>query len=346
MALSATVSSAHGICAITPAQPAAGVYPEWIADDSANPPVNRAVRDWHADFYAQCVSRGRQVVTACSMELVNPPDGCAARFPNHNAAATATGFGVLNSTQCAPGSARLLAYQKAVYRYIAQMQVSAGLTPSVQYGEFLWWYIPDPGGSGMAYYDDETAAAARALLGRPLYTFMTTNDDPSVNGGADALFLRNRLRDHLGALVADIRSAYPTVKCELLWPYDVDYPAVVGGNGGRLNRFVNLPVEWQQQPSSGFDSVKVEALAFSTGLRDLDLAREAIELFPSFGWPLGALRYLVPVFGFATSWERELALVWGAGLPFANLWAFDHICLFNLGVPERTLERRSVVKIR
>jgi hypothetical protein len=114
--------------------------------------------------------------------------------------------------------------------------------------------------------------------------------------------------------------------------------------GGRLNRFINLPVEWQQQPSSGLDRVKVEALAFGTSMRDLDLAGQAIDLFPSFGWPLSALRYLVPVFGSATPWARELDLVWSAGIPVANLWALDHVCLYNLSVPEPSLDRRSVVR--
>jgi hypothetical protein len=348
LVLSAEVHSVTGSVTITPDPPLAGVYPEWIVNDNVNdnatPPVNRAGRDWHADFYAQCAARNREVATACSMELVNPPDGFVSRFPNHNPVATQTGFGALISNHCAIGSAKLLAYQKAVYRNIAQMQSAAGLTPNLQYGEFLWWYAADTGGSGMGYYDDETVAAAQTALGRPLHTFTTTNDDPSVNSGEDALFLRNRLR----ALLADIRSAFPTVKCELLWAYDVNYPTPVPAanpqTGGQLNGFVNLPVEWRRQSTSGFDFVKVEALAFSTGMRDLDLAREAIELFPGFGWPLAALRYLVPVFGFATSWERELALVWGAGLPIANFWAFDHVCLFNLDVPERTLERRSIVK--
>ncbi len=299
------------------------------------------MRDWHGDFYAQCAAANLAVVTSCSMELVNPPAEYAALFPNGNPVTTATGFGNLNSSQCAVGASKMLAYQKAVYRNIAQMQSTAGLTPGVQYGEFLWWYFADPASSGMAYCDSETVAAAQSALGRPLYTFMTPNDDPTVNSSADALFLRNRLRDYIAALVADIRSAFPTVKCEVLWPYDVNYPTPVGGTGGQLNRFVNLPVEWQQQPSSGLDTVKVEALSFSTSLRDLDLARQAIELFPSFGWPLAALRYLVPVFGFADPWERELALVWGVGLPLANLWALDHICLFNLDVPERRMARRS-----
>ena len=214
VALSVQVTSANGSATIAPASPPAGVYPEWLVDDTATPPINRAVRDWHADFYAQCAAAGLSVVTSCSMELVNPPDGYVARFPNQNAVSTATGFGDLNSNQCAVGAANLLAYQKAVYRNIAQMQATAGLTPSVQYGEFLWWYIADPAGSGMGYYDVETVAAAQTALGRPLQIFMTPNDDPTVNSSADALFLRNRLRDYLSALVADIRSAFPTVKCE------------------------------------------------------------------------------------------------------------------------------------
>src|ERR1019366_7326022 len=82
LVLTATVSSVAGTVPINPTSLAAGVYPTWFFNDSANPPITRAVRDWHADFYAQCASRRRQVVTACSMELVNPPDGYVARFHN------------------------------------------------------------------------------------------------------------------------------------------------------------------------------------------------------------------------------------------------------------------------
>lgn len=344
LSLTATVTSAAGTAAVSPTQPAAGIYPNWMVDDTANPPINCAVADWHADFYSQCAALELEVVTSCSLELVNPPTGYAALFPDRTAVATATGFGTLNSTQCAVGNSALVAYQKSVYRQIAQMQSAAGLTPSLQYGEFLWWYFNNS--SGMAFYDSETTAAAQTALGRPLHVFLTPNDDPTVNGSADATFLRDRLRDHVAALVADIRSAYPTVKCEVLWPYDVNYPTPTGGEGGQLNYFVNLPVEWQQQPSSGLDTMKVEALNFAAGLRNLDLAWQAIQLFPSFGWPVTALRYLVPVFGSATPWNRELALVWGIGMPEANLWALDHVCLYNLDVPEPPLDRRSVVKTR
>ncbi len=344
LSLAVSVTSKGGSATINPALPAPGVAAQWVIDDTQASPINRAVSDWHTDFYAQCAASGLTVVTSCSMELVNPPAGYGAQFPNGDAVTTATGFASLNSMQCAVGASKLLAFQKAVYRQIARLQSAAGLTPYVQYGEFLWWYFAAPAGSGMAYYDAETVAAAQTVLGRALYTFMTPTDNPAVNGSADALFLRNRLRDYVAALVADIREAYPAVRCEVLFPYDVNYPIPEGGLGGQLNRYVNLPVEWQLQPSSGLDSMKVEALAFGASQRNLDLANQAIQLFPEFGWPLGALRYLVPVFGSAIPWERELALVWGAGLPFANLWALDHVCLFNLHVPERQLERRSMVK--
>jgi hypothetical protein len=347
LTLTATVKPPHITVPVTYIGPPVGVSPDWDIDDTVSPPINRAVADWHADFYSQCHTLGLQVVTSCSMELVNPPDGYAAHYPDalSTPVTTATDFGGLFSTQCAVGSSKMLAYQKAVYRQIASMQSAAGLTPWVQYGEFLWWYFAGP--SGMGYYDAETVAAAAAStgLGRALHTFLTPNDDPNaVNGGADAVFLRNRLRDYVAALVADIRSQYPVVTCEVLWPYDVNYPTPLSTGGGQLNRFVNLPVEWQTKPSSGLDRMKVEALAFATSLRNLNLAREAVGLFSAFGWPLDSLTYLVPVFGSATPWIRELSLARAAGIAVTNLWALDHVCLYNLSVPERPLERRSVAK--
>ena len=339
LTISQSVNSAGGAAGITQ-QPQPGAFGTWLVNDTATPPINRAARDWHADFFAQCAARGRHVVAACSMELVNPPEGYAARFPDaaRTEVSTATGFGSLVSNHCAIGGSKILAYQKAVYRNIAQLQAAAGLTPSVQYGEFLWWYFAGPG--GMAFYDDETMAAAQTALGRALHTFTTPDDDPSINGGADAQFLRNRLRDHVAALVTDLKSAWPNATCELLWPYDVNHPRL----GQQLNYAVNLPLEWKLQAASGLDLIKVEALAFSTGNRSLDLAKEAIDLFPSFGWSPSALRYLVPVFGSATPWHRELALCLAAGITTNNLWAFDHICLYNLRVPEPQLERRSLIQ--
>ncbi len=346
VAVSVSTASTTGAATVTVA-PVAGVYGTWMVDTAANPPLNRAARDWHTDFYGLCAARSREVTTACSMELVYPPASFVARYPDtaRTPVSTATGFGSLASTHCALGNSGMLAYQKAVYRALAALQSTAGLVPNLQFGEFLWWFFAGP--SGMGFYDDETLAAATTALGRSLHIFSSSDDDPTVNSSADAIFLRNRLRDHMASLTADIRSAYPTAKLELLWPYDVNYPVPVPVDapylGGRLNRFINLPVEWQDKSTSGLDRVKVEALAFASGMRNLDLAAEAINLFPDFGWPRDSVRYLIPVFGAATPWHRELALALGAGLTVNNLWAFDHVCLFNLDVPEKGLDRRSLL---
>src|SRR5574341_1930930 len=141
-----------------------------------------------------------------------------------------------------------------------------------------------------------------------MYHFLFTgpNDDPGVNGGADATCLRNRLRDHAAAIRDYVRSVHPSARFELLFPYDVNHPVPAGVHnvGGRLNRFVNFPVEWEQKATSGFDRLKMEALDFGAWSRDLNLAMTAI-LFPlGLGWPKDSLRHLLPVFRPGYAWEK------------------------------------------
>ena len=125
LTVSVSYSSNAGQATVTQA-PVAGAYGTYEVNDAANPPMNLATRNWHSDFYAQCASRGRDVVTSLSMELVNPPDGYVARFPDSTPVSTATGFGSLVSNQCALGAAKVLAYQKSVYRNIAQFAGGRG----------------------------------------------------------------------------------------------------------------------------------------------------------------------------------------------------------------------------
>ena len=47
-------------------------------------------------------------------------------------------------------------------------------------------------------------AAAQASLGRALHTFLTSNDDPSVNGYSDANFLAARLAGYVAAVQAAV----------------------------------------------------------------------------------------------------------------------------------------------
>lgn len=303
----------------------------WEVDPAAQHALNRGAREWHADFYRECAARGLTATTACSMELVNPPEAFAARYPDGSPVVTAVGFANLHSTHCAFRS-DMLAYQKRVYEELAGLQAGAGQTPSLQCGEFTWWYFTN--GSGMAYYDSETAELAALALGRPLHVFTGANDNPQVNGGADATFLRNRLRDYVSALMAHVRSRFPGARFEVLFPYDVNHPVPRGVHqlGGRMNRYVNLPVEWES-PGSGLDGFKLEALDFGAWSRDLDLMRECQQFAASLGWPRAKLRMMTPVFRAGYPWYKEAEHALGLGYGAVNLWAFDHVCLYGLEWP-------------
>lgn len=318
----------------------------WVIDADAPEPLNRAARDWHRDFYTCCAAHQLGVTTACSMELVNPPPAFAAHFPGGAPVITSVGFGNLSSTHCSFNES-MLAFHKRVYLALAGLMNEAGLTPSLQCGEFCWWYFTnwsaDHPGGGMAYYDPETQAAAHAALGRPLHVFRQPFDDPGVNGGADAQFLRHRLRDYVESLTAHVRTTYPAAKFEVLFPYDVNYPVPAGVHliGGSLNRFVNLPPEWEAPGSSGFDRFKIEALDFGAWSRDLDLVRDCLRFGRSLGWPTSSLGLMTPVFRGGYPWEREMREALQMGYGQVHLWAFDHLCLYG-GTAKDRQGRRAI----
>ena len=307
----------------------------WVVDPSQTPALNRGAREWHRDFFDQCSLRGREVTVAASMELVNPPADFGARFADGSVVETSVGFGSLISTHCA-FSSPMLQFQKGLYKDLAGLMRDAGLVPSLQFGEFCWWYFTnfsqDNLDGGMGYYDDEAQAAALAALGRPLHVFTSPEDDPQANGTADAAFLRNRLREHVAALAAHIRDAHPAAKLEVLFPFDVNHPTPAGVHqiGGRLNRFVNLPAEWEHKATSGLTRMKIEALDFGAWSRDLELSRAAVFFGVSLDWPKDSLRHLLPVFQPGYAWRKECQTALGEGVPVVTLWAFDHICLFGI----------------
>ena len=319
----------------------------WEVDPSQSPPLNRGAREWLADHYAEGHARGRQMMTAESMELVNPPAGYAAKYPDGHEVATSVGFGTLISTHCALSS-NMLNLQKSVFKTIADLQAAAGLTPAIQFGEMLWWFFSNYSSTntsgGMGFYDDETKAAAQAALGRPLAIFRAPTDDPA---GPDALFLRNRLRDHAAAIASYVKSFHPTTQVELLFPYDVNHPVPAGIHnlGGRLNRFVNFPAEWETKPTSPFDYIKMEALDFGAWSRDLVLAETAIVFPLGLGWPRDSVRYLIPVFTGGYPWNKEYLVALRENVANVNLWAFDHVCIYGWP-PQELLSTRRAMMVR
>ena len=311
-----------------------GTLSTWALDPTQDPVINVAASAWMADLFQRCKAAGIGVVVSYSMELCFPPADWISLFPDGTPVTTATGFGSINSSQCAPGQAAFLAYQIAAFLAAAALLEAAGLPVILQCGEFLWWYFADA--SGMAYYDPSTAAAAEAALGRPLHTFLTPNDSPAVNAGADAFFLRNRLAAHVAAIVAAVQAEFPGALFEVLYPYDVNFPLPAGADmvGGALNYFVNTPPAWMAP--GVLQRMKIEALDRGATSRSLVLALTAIQLASStWNWPKGLARYLMPVENGGCPWERELAAAEQEGLAEVVLFAFDHVCLFGwaLGDP-------------
>jgi hypothetical protein len=310
----------------------------WMVDPAQAPALNRGAREWHADLFAECARRNRELVVASSMELVNPPDSMPARFPDGAPAATDVGFGSLKSTHCAFNAA-MQAYQQQVFDCIAGLMSSAGLTPRVQFGEFCWWYFPSA--AGMAFYDSDTQAAAQAALGRPLAVFKTPTDDPN---NPDALFLRNRLRDHVAGLISYLQARHPDIQFEVLFPYDVNGPAPAGVHnlGGRLLRFINFPAEWEHPATAGFQRLKMEGLDFGASSRDLNLVKQTVRFPLDLGWPVAQVRYMIPVFNGGCPSESEYRMAQRFRIPAVNLWAYDHVCIFGLPVREPARRARAM----
>jgi hypothetical protein len=330
-----------------------GTVPVWNIDQTASPAINVAVRNWHTDFYAQVQALGWGCSTAISMELVNPPEYppggrvYVARFPDGTEVATDTGFSSLISNHCALGASSVISLQSAVLLELAALQAAAGLPVYLQTGEFLWWYFSEtanpntgvPAAGGMAFYDQETTAAATTALGRALHTFLSQNDDPTVNGGADAAFLVARLKSHIDSLHSAVLTGYPAAKFELLFPRDVTNPYVYANpawnyaQGGRLNAAVNFPSAYATDQGGGLDRLKMEALSWGSSYRNLDLAKAAIAFPGQSGWQMAHAAYLVPIFNGGCPWVVEYLAAIDAGIPLIVLWAWDHIGLLSWPLP-------------
>ncbi len=206
-------------------------------------------------------------------------------------------------------------------------------------------------GGGMALYDASQAAAALAGLGRALEAFYTQADDPSVNSGADAVFLRGRLLDQVEAIRSAVLGAVPGAQFELLgagdvtrgacyYTADLPYP-----QGGALNRAINWPLEFLSPGSAPFERIRMEALSWGATYRNLDLSREALRFAEVEGsWDRSQVMVLIPWFNGGCPWEREYRLWRELRQAGACFWAVDHGSLHGWSVPALVSEARSRVQ--
>jgi hypothetical protein len=313
----------------------------WVIDPTQTPVFNRAFRDWNTDFFALLKANNMSAVCSFSQELVNPPDNpptsvWVQRFPDGTAVQTATGFGTLNSSQVAFSSGPQ-AYMGQAHAAMAGLMLAAGLMPKVQFGEILWWFLANS--SGMAFYDADTQAAAQWTLGRALATFRTPNDDPSVNGYADANFLRTRLYNYVAAIQSYVLSQCPSAIFELLWPMDVNDP-----DSCRLLRYINLPPQWTTRAGSGFDTFLIEGYQYPGINHNLDQATRCAQYpWKELAWDQAHCRYLMGLYYSTWPWLREFVNINRLGLPAIKIWAYDHLCLFGWPVPLPTTDDRSFI---
>jgi len=109
------------------------------------------------------------------------------------------------------------------------------------------------------------------------------------------------VKDHVDAVRAYVLATHPNAKFELLWPLDVNDP-----NTRRLNRYINLPIEWEAKAGSGLDTFLVEGFQFAGIDRNLDKVRwTAGHPFEVLSWPRFDCRYLMGLFNAGWPWERD-----------------------------------------
>ena len=199
----------------------------------------------------------REITVAASMELVNPPADFGARYRRRQVVETSVGFGSFDFDALRVLEPHAPVPEGALQGSGRHHARRAALVPNLQFGEFCWWYFTNTARTTPAEAWATTTTRRKPLprrrSGVPCMCSLPPRMTRSVNGGADAAFLRNRLRDHVAALVAHMRAHHPAAKLEVLFPFDVNYPMPAGVHqiGGRLE-----PV---REPSRRMGSTRVPA---------------------------------------------------------------------------------------
>ena len=297
----------------------------WRTDLGATPRINRAARDWTRAYLNELHSAGIDATAAFSMEVQHGDDtvaaGIAQRYPDGkpallNTPALQTNFG--------PEST---AFWREVYREMAGIMTDAGLRPYLQFGEVQWWYFANS--AGMPFYDAGTTSAFQALYGRAMRVVTSQNADPNLFT-QECAFLAERIGQFTDSLMSYVRQSYPTARFEVLYPPDV--------NDTPLNRLINYPAaHWTP---SRLDSLKTENFTY-TGDRDLDKARQSIDLPMQLGFARSQASHLVGIGEYTTPWSKEQRLAVGEQMESVVLFALDQFCLIGYGLPLDRGARRA-----
>jgi hypothetical protein len=289
----------------------------WLTDLTTVPRMNRAARDWTLSYFKAMNSYGTNVTASFSMELGNgdPTSGAgiAQRYPDGtpcmvNTPALQTNFG--------PEST---AFWQQAYLDMAQIMSQANMTPYLQFGEVQWWYMADNG--GMPFYDAYTTSAYQTAYGQPMAIIPSQNADPSLYP-TECAFLPGLIGQFTQAIMNFVRQSVPNAKFEVLYPPDV--------NNTALNKLINYPTDsWTP---GNLACLKTENFTY-TGDRNLDLARESIQLPQQLGFLPSQSSHLVGMGDYTTPWTKEWSLAVAAGSESVVLFALDQLCLIGYSLP-------------
>lgn len=326
LAISANTAGSTVFTAQVSGPLAGGVDGKWITDVTVSPCLNRAARDWTTSFFRALNSYGIQPTAAFSMELGNGDDSAAAgiaqRYPDGTPVWVST---PALQTNFSPES---LQFWQVAYQEMAGIMDSAGVEPYLQFGEVQWWYFA--GTSGMPFYDVYTTSTFQAKYRRPMAVIANQNVDPGSLAD-ECAFLPSLIGQFTDTIAAFVRQAYPDANFEVLYPPDT--------NDAPLTRVVNYPTtDWTQATLA---CLKTENFTY-TGNRNLDQARQSIDLPARLGFAPSQRSHLVGVSDPTTPWAKERQLAVAAGVESVVLFALDQFCLigYDLPLPPNTVRSR------
>jgi hypothetical protein len=301
-----------------------GTDGRWTTDLTATPRLNRAARDWSRSYFTALKNYGIDAAAAFSMELKDGDDsttiGIAQRYPDAPVWVSTPAL----QTNFSPAS---LAFWQQVYSDMAQVMSDAGLQPYLQFGEVQWWYFADT--SGMPFYDDYTKSQFQAAHGKSIGLITSQNADPA-SFPDECAFLPALIGQFTNAVMAFVRARFANCRFEVLYPPDT--------NDTPLNQVINYPSTYWNP--SALTCFKTENFTY-TGNRDLNQARDSINLPAKAGFGATQRSHLVGISDYTSPWRREQELAIAAGVESVVLFALDQFCLIGYEVPVKHSNRRA-----
>ncbi len=330
--LSITASTTSTDLRIAVAVLTAGVDGNWRTDLVAAPRLNRAVRDWTLSYFTALQGYSIDVAASFSMELGNGDPSAAVGIAQVGPAGDPILLPTPSlQTNFSPTS---LAFWQEAYSEMANIQVAAGLTPFLQFGEVQWWYYPNNGlggyFSGMPFYDVWNQSQFKAEYGRAMDVITTNTVDPA-DYPQEIAFLPTVIGNFTNAVMSFVRTSQPSCRFEVLYPLDV--------NQTSFNQAINYPA--QDWTSSKLTCLKTECFGFTLG-RDLNQGEQTIDFGLSLGFTTAQRSHLVGIGDSTTAWLKEAQIAQGMRFESVVLFALDQFCLIGYSVPLPVGLRRSV----